>query len=392
MPPRSAPAESLYRLADGLFPLRLEPGKPLLMGREGSPLHIELRTLEKQGMNALLVYDPSGAAPSSGALAHALEPLTALVGEPIEPPPDAPPNARAFSLRLNERAEPARAPAPPASPSDAPPPARDALTEWLDDARLQAMLWAGLADVRKAGKDDRDIVMALFDAANTPGERILVATYLERGIARDEAVRSVRSNAHLALSQGARLVFQVVDTRAVLDGVLESGGILETHGPLLDSALATLPAAADVPAGYARAVVFEEAALRPQLVAIRSPGERAADARAEQQDAILQDVLDAVGEELRALHAARVARGNAPHNLAILVEELAHGELKALVAMRSEVAAAIGSWGGERARPIVKELGKSAPAGMTHAVFAMRREMKVTLIHRTTVVQGEGTN
>jgi hypothetical protein len=91
--------ETLYQLAAGLFPVRLEPGKPLVVGREGSPLLIELWVRERQGMNALFVYDPSGTRPAADAVAHALQPLADLAGEPFDAPPGAPPSAWAFRWR-----------------------------------------------------------------------------------------------------------------------------------------------------------------------------------------------------------------------------------------------------------------------------------------------------
>jgi hypothetical protein len=173
-------------------------------------------------------------------------------------------------------------------------------------------------------------------------------------------------------------------------------GVVETHGPQLDAALAAWPS--DVPEGQVRAVLIEEASVESRLVVIRSPGERAIEAKEKEQDAILQAVLDRVGDDVRAQFAARRQKGNAAHNLAIFIEEGDRGALTLLVGMRSDIARILEAWEKEHwgkaihLRPIVKALGKSAPAGQTHAVFAVRRDGRYVVIHRMTVVQGLGVN
>jgi hypothetical protein len=368
MPPPSRD-EPIFRLADGLFPVRLEPGKTLLMGREGSPLLIELRSREKNGMDVLVVYDPSGAKPSPEAVAHALEPLSTLAGDPCDPPADAPPASCAFRWRDESSAVSA---------------SRAGLDPWLDGGRLEAMLWPGLEAARAEGKSDRDLIMAVFDGGNRPGFEILRGMLAENEVTRADAERRARSSVHAAESQGGRLVFQILDTPDALRRLLETNGLLGTHGERLDSALAAWPTQ---PEGYVRAMLFDDADVKPRLVPIRSPGERASEAAEDEKDAILQAMLDTVGEKLRDQFAERRKSGTAAHNLAILVEEHANGELKTLVAMRSQIAQAIGEWGGPRAKPIAKALEKSAPAGMTHAVLAVRRGPKTVLMNRLMVVQ-----
>jgi hypothetical protein len=234
------------------------------------------------------------------------------------------------------------------------------------------------------------VIMAVWNGGTRPGFAMLVSMMMQQGSPRPDAERRARSTVHAAEMQGGKLLFQAVDTLPALREMLAVAGILAIHAERLDAALASFDARA-VPEGNVRAVVFGDDDVVPRLVRARSTGERAADAREEEKDAILQGVLDEVGEQIRAQHAARRELGNAPHNLAILVEELESGELATLVAMRSEIAAAMATWG-DKVKPIVKELGKSAPAGTTHAIFAMRREGKMVLIHRMTVVQGGGAN
>ncbi len=302
----------------GSFPSASSPERRCSWGAKDRPSGLSSARAGMRGVDVIIVYDPSGEKPTADALLHALSPLAGLPGDRCPPPLDAPPNAVAFHFAPQDEAGAAPQGKADVSPGPAHSAPRAGIEAWLDKTRLEGMLWAGLDDARAGGKHARDVIMAVFDGANVPGRKLLIATQIERGLSPAEAARQASQVVHSAVSHGGRLLFQVVDTPAQVRATLETGGVLGTHGPLLDAVLA-----GDVPEGHVRAFLFEDAAVCPRLVAVRSPGERAAEAKEEEQEAILQAVLDRVGEDVRAQHAARRQRGNAAHNLAILVEELA---------------------------------------------------------------------
>jgi hypothetical protein len=127
-------------------------------------------------------------------------------------------------------------------------------------------------------------------------------------------------------------------------------------------------------------------------VAIRSHAERALPTTATEQDAMMHEVLDRVGDEVRAQYAAYRRRGYAVHDLAVFVEDFDGGGLRTLVAKPSDIARLLETLAKQNAVPTVNALGKAAPAGQKHVVIAMMRKRMCVLIHRMTVVPGTQVN